>query len=1431
MKFHILSALILFLANVVYGQEEQIIINESISEYKGKSYLISEQLSLTPGFHFTATSGETFSARVINGGARNIPVSSNKNYIRKETILVSGVLTQNQIIDLPIGEKKVLFEYYDGLGRPIQESNVKASPSGKDILQYYEYDGYGRQPKQYLTFTSTSTGGAYLADADQKLTQFYSGVYAVGADNRPYTFSEFEDSPLNRVEYTYGPGQDWFSAGKKTSSKQVINGASEVKLWKVSNNMPVTSAYYAASSLMGVEKIDEDDRVSIEYKDARGLVVLKKAKAGAGIWHETYYVYDDLGNLRFVLPPELSAISGNPSTQNLEDYAFCYEYDDKQRMIKKKLPGAEWEYFIYDRWDRLILSQDGNLRLPPPREPGDPVSSWKFFKYDAFNRVVAEGVMKPKTDPGFEVGVEYSSGHHEVETNSEVGYTLNQTVPVVSTEWIHSVTYYDDYSFLGQSAWNTNGTNFTFVNEPGLNNVKFGSVKGQTTGSKVRNLNAEGWLASVVYYDKNYRNIQSIVENHLGGFDRISNQMDFAGRVLKTRRVHQTDLAGLITLETFEYDHGGRLTKTYHSIDGNTPVLTAENKYNERGELIEKNHYAANGDLLQSEDFRYNVRGWLTSINNSKLNNDAGVTNDDATDLFGMNMSYADVVTINGTATEPRYNGNISAISWNTNNMNDPAQEKIYGYSYDMLERLKSARYATGSNWKADVGGFDVTVAGYDRNGNISGISRNAYANGSVTEIDQLSYEYQGNQLLNVKDHSNNDFGFKDLAGSPATLTEYDYDKNGNMIYDLNRGIVDVSYNYLNLPTAVSLEEGRVINYGYDASGVKLTSQAIVNGSTINKTDYVGGVHYVNGQMAFISMQEGRVVKHGADWDYEYFLKDHLGNIRLTYGATNEIKRYIATMESEKSDKEDAEFIELAPKSIEFNHTASSLENTAPDESLLLQGSSVGGKHMGAGKMLEVSAGDKVSMEVFARYQPESGSVNDVVGAAVGAVTGSFNVTNSTETAAAYESFNNYLQGFVDGINITSEPKAYLTYILFNEDYSGTPQFGWKSMGNSAAVNFEQLLREIEIPYDGYLYIYVANESDYQVFFDDMKIIHQKNNNVLQVTQSNDYYPFGLTFNSYQQEVSHVNKYQFQGQELQTDFDLGWSQFKWRNSDPAIGRFFNVDPLSEKYYYNSTYAFSENRLVDGVELEGLEFVKKFQPYEYTGSWLDYPNAVNNAAIGIVNLPLELWNSGVLNYQALSRGTWTEDVSNEFVQIGDNIVNYTTSEVDYALNTPIDEQAVQGVKNLVSPKTVETVASFGLLGYRPNIGLYNNAANTSTGALGYKPNIGLYDNAAMASSGSLKNISGSLDDAARLARNQHYGPNKNVWRRLPNSTQDEFAMLGAELGAGYKLPLVINDPRYSGWEKWHFSVGLKGDKSVVHYLRNPETGFLTDFKFK
>jgi RHS repeat-associated protein len=134
------------------------------------------------------------------------------------------------------------------------------------------------------------------------------------------------------------------------------------------------------------------------------------------------------------------------------------------------------------------------------------------------------------------------------------------------------------------------------------------------------------------------------------------------------------------------------------------------------------------------------------------------------------------------------------------------------------------------------------------------------------------------------------------------------------------------------------------------------------------------------------------------------------------------------------------------------------------------------------------------------------------------------------------------------------------------------------------------LLKQLVIKKPGYVYLYLSNDnmalggSQVEVYFDDFKVEHNKS----PVVQTDDYYPFGLTFNSYKRESSVLNRIKFQSQEHIDDLNLYWDSFKWRNHQPDIGRFFNVDPLAEKYLYNSPYAFSENKVTSHRELEGLE---------------------------------------------------------------------------------------------------------------------------------------------------------------------------------------------------------------------------------------------------
>jgi RHS repeat-associated protein len=263
-----------------------------------------------------------------------------------------------------------------------------------------------------------------------------------------------------------------------------------------------------------------------------------------------------------------------------------------------------------------------------------------------------------------------------------------------------------------------------------------------------------------------------------------------------------------------------------------------------------------------------------------------------------------------------------------------------------------------------------------------------------------------------------------------------------------------------------------------------------------------------------------------------------------------------------------------------------------------LTGGSTNEKY-GLTKTLSVMPGDKISMEVYAKYlDPNTNNWNTALTNFMGAITGGTAPAGTFVDGGSAGSIGGGTYP-ISGINHTSEggtaPKAYLNYIVFNKDMTTVLDMGFKRIttnsreyGQDAAhdkLAFEGS-EEVLIKEPGYVYIYLSNENEtaVEVFFDDFKIEHKKS----PVVQMDDYYPFGLTYNSYKRENNLENKIRFQEQEHIDELDLGWDSFKWRNHQPDIGRFFNVDPLAEKYVYNSVYAFSENKVVVHRELEGLE---------------------------------------------------------------------------------------------------------------------------------------------------------------------------------------------------------------------------------------------------
>jgi RHS repeat-associated protein len=220
-------------------------------------------------------------------------------------------------------------------------------------------------------------------------------------------------------------------------------------------------------------------------------------------------------------------------------------------------------------------------------------------------------------------------------------------------------------------------------------------------------------------------------------------------------------------------------------------------------------------------------------------------------------------------------------MRWKTKSFTDLSG---YSFTYDGVNRLKTTDYSLNGTW----GKTDNTETNfrYDANGNITYMERYAANN---TKIDALTYNYKAgsNQIDYITDASNNATGYKPngVAGN------YTYDANGNMKLDKIKGIKNgISYNYLNLPLLVDLQNGQKITYLYTATGVKLRKM-VVNGTQQNDKsfDYVGNFVYdLNGSLKYILFDEGRInVQADGSYQYEYQLKDHLVNVRATFAVIN----------------------------------------------------------------------------------------------------------------------------------------------------------------------------------------------------------------------------------------------------------------------------------------------------------------------------------------------------------------------------------------------------------------------------------------------------------------------------------------------------------------------------------------------------------------
>ncbi|MEO8234766.1 MAG: DUF6443 domain-containing protein [Flavobacterium sp.] len=791
----------------------------------------------------------------------------------------------------------VQITYFDGLGRPIQGIANQQSPLGKDIIKPIVYNAFGVMSKNYLPYASSGSTMTYDTAAITNVTNYplYNG-------ETPYSEKQYEASPLNRLLKEGSAGNDWDlpisgSDPDHTTKIDYINNttADQVKLfkaiatWSAANGLynitMVNSSgttYYGANELYKTVIKNENwtagnNDTTQEFKDKDGNVVLKR-NFDNGSAHDTYYVYDQFGNLIYMIPP----LATNIATQ-LDGLCYQYKYDYRNRLVEKKLPGKQWEFIVYDKLNRVVATGPSFSPFNDLIAPNNV--GWIIAKYDAFNRTIYTGWAQSTTvtSAGRKIlqdaqnNLTTTLNENKLTTGTIDGIPAYYSNLVAPTSFkLLMVNYYDNYTFPNVPVIPTSVESQTTLTTT--------QVKGLATGNWTRVLTKSTNIlgdTNTIFYDAKGRVIRAYKKNHLGGYTQVDSNLDFAGvpQYMITYHKRLTSDTELKTTDTFVYSPQGRLSTHTHQIGTGVVELLSKNDYNEIGQLITKRVGATDitgAACLQKIDYTYNIRGWLTGINDI-----ANLTIGTAPqDLFAFKINYNTVQNETGYTGTALYNGNISETYWRTKSDN---VLRKYGYKYDNLHRLKNAIYQKPEATVVVQNSYNENLK-YDKNGNIIALQRNGNGDGisPAIEIDNLEYVYDtnSNNLLKVADApTTNTSGFKDGSN---TDDDYKYDGNGNLILDQNKGITAIIYNHINLPTKITFGATGNIVYIYNALGSKV-QKVVTQGATVTTTDYLTGYQYKNNVLQFFPTSEGYVAKNGALYSYVYQYKDHLGNARLSY--------------------------------------------------------------------------------------------------------------------------------------------------------------------------------------------------------------------------------------------------------------------------------------------------------------------------------------------------------------------------------------------------------------------------------------------------------------------------------------------------------------------------------------------------------------------
>ncbi|NIG54602.1 DUF6443 domain-containing protein [Chitinophaga sp. Cy-1792] len=1160
-------------------------------------------------------------------------LSTGNTFIVETKIRTGGVTDQAGVDALPPDKRTSTVTYLDGLGRSLQKVIVQGSPGLKDMVTPFYFNNFGNNTQRFLSYTDL-TGSNYgsirtTAFYDQRAFYNLANTSAadVAKDNLPITVLRYDESPLNNLQLTGGPGSSWNPDGGHPTSNYysiifaTINTYDSLLLhWVITSDSGAvpTAELWSPWEAHKMVTINPQGNQCVDVFDINFNHTLRRKYADS-VALDTHYSYDDFNRLRFIITPVASRLvigKTHPLTVDSvpflkDEMCYYYDYDAKGRVIREKHPGEAIIEMVYDAQERLVYKRDGNLLAK---------GQWLYYAYDYTGRMTGSSL--------------YLSNISRNALQEKVnGYIYDS---IIGNLIMPSPDYTPVLPLTGNQ-YNTYGSSpdpaFAFVPAEMTRLQSGNSTTADivTTASKLTNgLKCADWsqvldssitLRSSYYYDDKERLIQQVSKNIYGGIDVHSIRYDAEGKVLSSydhyRNPGSTVTPELKVLTVRYYDDVGNLTQIDKQLNDSGQLKTiVQMRYNSIGQLICKTF----GNNLDSMKYSYHIQGWLKSVNKEYLRTGTG-------NYFGYDLGYDDSTTvIPGTRyLNPLYTGTLAGTMWRS--ANDNVLRK-YDFKYDKIDNLLRADFVQQdpgtSAWSRSLVDYSVSGIKYDLNSNIKSLTQRGLSGTSSIIVDSLKYEYflNSNKLYFVTDKVNNPLStLGDFKEANTDLQQdFDYDANGNQYLNMNKLTRVLRYNYLDLPDSIYMWGKGYVVYTYDANGNKL-QKAVTDYTGAGKyttIGYLGDLEFRNDTLQSIAHEEGRIrviVKAGqpVQYIYDYFEKDQLDNVRVILTEQTDTSIYSASMETALATREENTFSNIAETRSAKPPGYPAGDGRQKNEFVALLSGQPDGKKTGPSLVIRVMAGDTVRIGANAFYKSSTVKKNNPVlplevllnqvlqGASPQAGRNTAHTSLLADqppliahnlTPGSYERLKAGNDQAIDPLR----PKAYLNYIYFDDHFKMIEEASGVKQVKATPDQLQELgTDKMVVSRSGYLCVFPSNESQERLYFDNVTV-SLTTGPLLEVAH---YYPSGLVMdgissNALKGTAYPENRKKFSSAELQSGEFMDGSSLEWYDFhtflyDQQIGRLLQsrkpnqpfqeyLSPFHYKFNKPAGYVFPENPL-------------------------------------------------------------------------------------------------------------------------------------------------------------------------------------------------------------------------------------------------------------